>query len=90
MLLAFLDQGHWLLTLTFDLSSLHLSRNIPLFIYNFPTKIQHHWTFLDEVTGKNSIFRQSSLTIDLWPWVDLTQNLITSSTCHGAPLGQVW
>ena len=59
MFLAFLDQGHWPLTLTFDLSFLHLSRNIP-------TKVQHHWTFLDEVTGKNNffdIFR--SLTFDL-------------------------
>ena len=58
MLFAFLDQGHWPLTLTFDLSSLHLSRNIP-------TKVQHHWTFLDEAIGKAffDIFR--SLTFDL-------------------------
>ena len=42
MLLAFLDQGHWHLTLTFDRSPLHLGRNIPLFIYNFPTKVKHH------------------------------------------------
>ena len=40
--------------------------------------------------GKNSIFRPSLLTFDLWPWADLAQNLITSSNHHGAPLCQVW
>ena len=86
MLLAFWDQGHWPLTLTFDFSSFYLSRNIPLFIYNFPTKVQHHWTFLDEIIGKNSIFRPSSLTFD----VDLAKNLNSSSTCRAVPLCQVW
>ena len=61
--ISILEQGHCPLTLTFDLSSLHLSKNIPLFIYNFPTKVQHHWTFLVEVTGKNIISRPSSLII---------------------------
>ena len=64
-----------------DLSPLHLGRNIPLFIYNFPTKVQHHWTFLDEVTGKKFI--------DLGPRADLAQNLISSST-HEVTLCQVW
>ena len=36
------------------------------------------------------IFRLSSMTFDLWPWADLAQNLISSSTPHGAPLCQVW
>ena len=29
-------------------------------------------------------------TFDLWPWADLAQNLISSSTPGGAPLYQVW
>ena len=29
-------------------------------------------------------------TFDLWPWTDLAQNIITSSTPGGAPLYQVW
>ena len=123
-------------------SSLTFDRDLWPFIppseQNIPTKVQHHWTFLDEVTGQNSILDQ-----DLWPltsigsgpksnqfiyssvplcqvwykstqefsryrgnevkisfldqvhwpmtlWVDLTQNLINSSTPHGAPLCQVW
>ena len=39
---------------------------------------------------KNSIFRQSLLTFDLWPRADLAQNIISSSTHRGAPLCQVW
>ena len=67
---TFLDNANSIFrprSLTFDpdLWPLHLGRNIPLFIYTFPTKVQYYWTFLDEVTGKNSIFRPSSLTFDL-------------------------
>ena len=39
---------------------------------------------------KNSIFKQSLLTFDLWPWADLAQYLLSSSTPRGAPLCQVW
>ena len=67
-------------SLTFDLSSLHLSRNIS-------TTVKNHWTFFDEVTCKNSIFR---IFLVHWPWLDLAQILISSSTPHGAPLCQVW
>ena len=48
------------------------------------------WDFAFNDGGKNSIFRPSSLTFDLWPWADLAQDLISSSTPGGAPLYQVW
>ena len=68
MLLAFLDQGHRPLTLTFDLSCFHQSRNIPLFIYNFPTKVQHHWISLLQfkLVCHSSWARDSKINFVYW------------------------
>ena len=76
--IAYLDQVHWPLTLG---GSRPKSNQ---FIYSgwctpVPSLMKIHPGVLP-----------SSLTFDLWPWTDLAQNLISSSTPSGAPLYQVW
>ena len=87
--IAYLDQVHWPLTLG---GSRPKSNQ---FIYSswctpVPSLMKIHQGVLEIscLRGKTSIFRPSS--IDLWRWADLAQNLISSSTPHGAPLCQVW
>ena len=40
--------------------------------------------------GKSEFLDKSLLTFDLWRWVDLAQNLISSLELSGVPLCQVW
>ena len=89
--IAYLDQVHWPLTLGGS------RPNSNQFIYSswctpVPSLMKIHPGVLEIscLRGKNCIFRPSLLTFDLWPWANLTQNLISSSTPHGASLGRVW
>ena len=94
-----LELGHkqwnfrvWPWSLTFD-----LKRISPKMKSDYLHLVVYIWMKYDQNLPRGSrdivkkrFFTKISLTFDLWPWADFTHNLVSSSTPHGAHLGQVW
>lgn len=82
--------GVWPWSLTFDLKRISPKMNyLHLVVYIWIKYDQNLPRGSRDIVIKR-FFTQISLTFDPRPWADFTQNLVSSTTPHGAHLGQVW